>query len=330
MRITVLADDSYYSHSSTITKGSFVDFGTTLVDTHKTGLGSSAALVTALTAALLQAFHPDPNDIVIHNLAQASHCAAQGKIGSGFDVAAAVYGSCLYRRFSPSILESVGEAGSTGFGERLHRCVENLDGQQAWDTEVLPHEVHIPQGIGLLMCDVDCGSSTPGMVKKLLAWRKANPEEADLLWSALQQGTQDLCRELKRLTEGDGIKSDDYKGLGDVLSTIRSLVREMSSKSELPIEPPVQTKLLDACSRVPGIIGGVVPGAGGFDAIVLLTGFGTADPGTGLSSLAKALDEWNAAAQGQQEGVGKVSILGVRLGTEGVRVESAEKYKEWL
>lgn len=41
---------------------------------------------------------------------------------------AAVYGSCLYRRFSPSILEQVGEPEADGFGERLHRCVEYLGG----------------------------------------------------------------------------------------------------------------------------------------------------------------------------------------------------------
>jgi phosphomevalonate kinase len=32
---------------------------------------------------------------VAHNLAQLVHAVAQGKIGSGFDVAAAVYGECL-------------------------------------------------------------------------------------------------------------------------------------------------------------------------------------------------------------------------------------------
>jgi phosphomevalonate kinase len=45
----------------------------------------------------------------VHNLAQLSHCAAQGKIGSGFDVAAAVYGTMQYVRFSPQILDLSGK-----------------------------------------------------------------------------------------------------------------------------------------------------------------------------------------------------------------------------
>lgn len=40
-----------------------------------------------------------------HNLAQYVHCVAQGKVGSGFDVSAAVFGSHLYTRFSPEVIQ---------------------------------------------------------------------------------------------------------------------------------------------------------------------------------------------------------------------------------
>lgn len=43
---------------------------------------------------------------IIHSVAQVAHCVAQGKIGSGFDVSCAVYGSQRYVRFSPSVLSS--------------------------------------------------------------------------------------------------------------------------------------------------------------------------------------------------------------------------------
>jgi len=73
------------------------------VEIAKTGLGSSAALTTSLVSSLLQWFEvtrvglrPDLEDRrVVHNLAQLVHANAQGKIGSGFDVAAAVYGMTL-------------------------------------------------------------------------------------------------------------------------------------------------------------------------------------------------------------------------------------------
>lgn len=67
----------------------------------KTGMGSSAALTTSLVAALLkwcgvvqldQSANIQLDRKMVHNLAQLVHANAQGKIGSGFDVAAAVYG----------------------------------------------------------------------------------------------------------------------------------------------------------------------------------------------------------------------------------------------
>lgn len=78
------------------------------VEIAKTGLGSSAALTTSLVSSLLQWFEvtrvglrPDSEDRrVVHNLAQLVHANAQGKIGSGFDVAAAVYGQIRYVYFA--------------------------------------------------------------------------------------------------------------------------------------------------------------------------------------------------------------------------------------
>lgn len=340
LSITILADDDYYSHDmKSATKGGFSSFGVSLADAHKTGLGSSAALVTALTAALVVAFLPEHDaaagsgsvlgarEDVIHNLAQAAHCAAQGKVGSGFDVAAAVYGSCLYRRFTPSVLGHVGEAGSEGFGERLHRCVENLDPDHRWDTEVAKQAVQIPSSLRLVMCDVDCGSQTPGMVKKVLAWRKERPEEASLLWSALQQGTEDFCKELTHLAQLEGIARTKYQNLRHIILTIRSLVREMSQKSGVAIEPPLQTELLDACSAIPGLVGGVVPGAGGYDAVVLLA----ENNEEVLAELQNLLDRWKGSTeQGSGVTIGKVSLLGVKQDVEGIKIEEAGAFAGWI
>ena len=44
---------------------------------------------------------------LIHNTAQYAHSSAQGKIGSGFDVSAAVWGSHLYNRFDPICLQAL-------------------------------------------------------------------------------------------------------------------------------------------------------------------------------------------------------------------------------
>jgi phosphomevalonate kinase len=96
--------------------------GAKLSEVHKTGLGSSAALITSLVTCLLIRFavisksdlDPEPKQkkdkeildglTLAHNLAQYVHCFAQGKVGSGFDVSSAVYGSHIYKRFKPDVL----------------------------------------------------------------------------------------------------------------------------------------------------------------------------------------------------------------------------------
>ena len=55
-----------------------------------------------------------------HNLSQISHSFAQGKIGSGFDVSAAIHGSHMYQRFSKSVIEPIMES--------LSLDIENEDG----------------------------------------------------------------------------------------------------------------------------------------------------------------------------------------------------------
>ena len=332
--ITILADKSYYSNPGTIRPNShFLDFGISLAEAHKTGLGSSAALVTALTAALVTyCLSPQEIDLIsekgksrLHNLAQAAHCAAQGKIGSGFDVTAAVYGSCLYKRFSPEILERLGDVGSSGFGSRLRSIVDNEDPSTTWDTVVDKSFGGIPRSLRLLMCDVDCGTESVGMAKTVLKWRKEKPEEATLLWATLQKGTDDLAHELQSLSIG--AEGSDRENLISIILTIRSLVREMSAKVGVPIEPEVQTMLLDGCGQMPGVIGGVVPGAGGFDAIALLV---ENDEST-VADLQGFLNSYVGGPVTEDgKGIGKVKLLDVQQESHGLRTESVSLFDAWV
>ena len=338
--ITVLADRDYYSeggrshdvHASA--EGQFVNFGIPLAQAHKTGLGSSAALVTALTAAVLAHYLPldvsslrsDTGKASLHNLAQISHCTAQGKVGSGFDVAAAVYGSSVYRRFTPSIIEGIGEIGTKGFSSRLKAVVDDkLEGRK-WDTQIEKSAAVMPRGLRLVMCDVDCGSETVGLAKRVLAWRKENEEEAALLWATLQKGNEELAQELHRLAIAHAEASDDYENLRAVILTIRSLIRKMSAKAGVPIEPKVQTELLDACSQLAGVIGGVVPGAGGFDAIALLV----KDDEEVVQKLEGFLGRYKVTAPSSGASTGRVRLLGVKQEIQGARVEDLEQYSAWI
>ena len=340
--ITILADKDYYSHpgppgtDTSPRTDRFLDFNVPLHLSHKTGLGSSAALVTAFTTAVVAHYAPrEVSDassteerLRIHNLAQAAHSAAQGKIGSGFDVAAAVYGSCIYRRFSPSILEGLGNVGSKGFSTRLKSTVEDTDSSRKWDMTVDKETAAtLPEGLRLVLCDVDCGSETVGMVKNVLSWRKIKFEESVLLWETLHKANEDLALEFHNLASNPVRLAEDFEGLRTVILTIRSLIREMSRKSGVPVEPEVQTKLINACCELPGVVGGVVPGAGGYDAIVLLV----EDNSAVINDLHQFLEKYRIYSEQEQgDSLGKVRLLEVKQEDGGVVAESSTVYDDWL
>lgn len=330
VNITILADNNYYSTAGASLKSDqrFHDFSVPLSHANKTGLGSSAALVTALTGALLQHYLPESEfDItnqvslrILHNLAQISHSAAQGKVGSGFDVASAVYGTCRYRRFTPDIIVNCGEPGIKDFETVLLELVN--EEKQKWDTELYTDDLTLPKGLRLVMCDVKGGSVTSNMVKKVLTWRATQGSAADELWSRLNIENENFTNELQRLhTCGD----KDYTILQQCFQNIRALLREMSLASGVPIEPPEQTRLLDACSELEGVIGGTVPGAGGSDAIALIIE-DRQEVVDRLDVLLKRIQSDNIDfAHGPS-----VSILGVHQSTQGVRLESPQVFESWL
>ncbi|KAH8731045.1 ribosomal protein S5 domain 2-type protein [Phaeosphaeriaceae sp. PMI808] len=340
--IRILADQAYYSNpgkpratndgTSISETGRFLDFGVTLKHAHKTGLGSSAALVTSFTAAVLGFYLPkekwdigtDEGLTILHNLAQASHSYAQGKVGSGFDIASAVYGSCLYKRFSPSLLSTLPQPSSPGFAMQLKNLVEG----NKWDTEIRKAAIKMPKGLRLVMCDVDCGSETPGMVKQVLKWREEKPEEAASLWGLLQRGNEVLAEELTRIAI-DGPSSADadskYKKLQQIIEENRALIRKMTVATGVPIEPLEQTALLDFCTNLDGVIGGLVPGAGGYDAVVLLV----EDKEEVIDKLRRLLKEYQPGSSEGGVKIGKVGVIGVREEMEGVRIEDLDLYKEW-
>jgi phosphomevalonate kinase len=181
----------------------------------KTGMGSSAALTTSLVGALLKhldiinlgteksgvlgliqksihsinyilfgdglmnansadAYGEDRR--IVHNLAQVAHSVAQGKIGSGFDVAAAVYGTQTYSRFPPTILDGV-LANATV--ESIYSTVMD---REEWTQKIQP--LNLPLGFDIVMGDVCGGSESTSMAKAVLKWRK-NSASAESKWREL-------------------------------------------------------------------------------------------------------------------------------------------------
>ena len=314
-RVTIFSDSGYHSQNNTTKKVSgngkrlFLFHELPITDVPKTGLGSSAGLVSVVTAALMSYFEPGSEMATdrLHNLAQIAHCLAQKKIGSGFDVAAAVYGSIKYRRFQPSVVNDVLAVLDT---DTIHfpRAVKSVV-KKEWQFEHV--KCSLPPGVRLLMGDIEGGSETPKMVAKVLQWRKDNPIESKQIYDHLNKANNDFIDALERLNKVQN--EDALSSLSKALGEIRHGLKQMTEKAKVPIEPPVQTQLLDRIDQLDGCLGGVVPGAGGFDAIAVVV-------------LASKIDAIKQATADAPEVYNNVHWVDLHEEADGLKLENVEDY----
>ncbi|CAI5711711.1 unnamed protein product [Hyaloperonospora brassicae] len=262
----------------------------------KTGMGSSAALVTSLVAALVTFFVPAisveerQRDLeLVHNLAQLSHCYVQRKIGSGFDVSAACFGSQSYTRFPVSVLDTFTSENAIE-PERIALCITD---HALWNTSDRVKPVRLPSTFHMMMGDVSSGSATVSMVRQVLKWQKDHPEHAARVMDAIHSHTMDVERGFAEICDLEtSFTVRDWKEMAAVsrnqwsmkdadvgaaltrvsvaYAGLRQLMREMGISAGVAIEPPEQTAILDATLAIPGVLLAGVPGAGGYDAICVL------------------------------------------------------------
>ncbi|KAF6148646.1 hypothetical protein GIB67_042605 [Kingdonia uniflora] len=289
----------------------------------KTGLGSSAAMTTAVVAALLhylgvvnlpssdKCLHQeDSGDLdLVHRVSQSAHCIAQGKVGSGFDIAVK--------------------------GQFLGKVVTDfLRGK--WDHERTSFS--LPPLMTLLLGEPGTGgSSTPSMVGAVKKWQTSNPQNSLETWKLLSEANSTLEAQLKVLskfakkeweiyrcviTSCSGLRYEKWVeqatdlsrdavvkallGARDAILNIRFHMREMGNKAGILIEPESQTQLLDSTMKIEGVLLAGVPGAGGFDAVFAVT--------LGESS-SKVTNMWSS--------LGVLSLL-VREDPRGVSLETGD------
>ena len=95
----------------------------------------------------------------------------------------------------------------------------------------------------------------------------------------------------------------------------------MGELSGVPIEPPEQTALLNTCVSVAGVVGGGVPGAGGYDAIWLLVCDPPNCPPEELPSC-RVERVWST-----YKGLDVSPLLAAESAAKGVRVEKVEEIR---
>ncbi|GMH98679.1 hypothetical protein TrST_g13604 [Triparma strigata] len=174
--LTLSASPTFYTSDSTFTSFPIIPSSSTPtgfdLKTTKTGLGSSACLITSLITSIILYYSPKTSVAEIETLSQTAHNLVQGKVGSGFDVSTAVYGSQIYTQ---------------NLGSRI------VD------------KINIKRG-RLLLGDVKEGSESGGMSKRVL--KGSEDGEGEILFRKLKEVNEKAIEGyVKGERFGEGVRS---------------------------------------------------------------------------------------------------------------------------
>ncbi|KNH04791.1 phosphomevalonate kinase-like protein [Perkinsela sp. CCAP 1560/4] len=294
----------------------------------KIGLGSSAGIATSIVAAILLHFYStEPLSLLglhgvgdrkevqftspeidseafrneIHFVSQMTHNLAQGKVGSGFDVCCAVFGSGVYTRYSPDLflgcdftedftpnfklvdtfdtfLRTTREAVmSHSPRDGLRKCM----GNEFFDFTFEPLTTSArdicspdsppaapPHNVYLLLIASTKSTSTVGMVS---AFSAAKSSLKDLYESLLHANEEFVAiwRELLKGASNERPQLLQHRA-HFVFRLIRSYLKEIGNIAGIPVEPDASTRVLNAIEAVDGVICAGCPGSGGHDAMFVL------------------------------------------------------------
>ncbi len=224
----------------------------------KSGLGSSAAVTAASVGSVLKAFgtNPSEND-VLHKLAQTAHSIATGKIGSGFDIAAACFGSIFYTRYSPEILKTLPP-------DYTNEQLIELTKKQ-WDYKI--EKFSLPKEFKLLFANFGEAMITTQAVGSVSDFKKKNPDIYNKLIKEINDENVKAVEALRKVKNGDG----DYLPLfKEAFDKGRILTKKLGELSNVDVEPQDCTQLIEDSKRN-GAFVAKLPGAGGKDAIAALS-----------------------------------------------------------
>jgi len=227
----------------------------------KSGLGSSAAVSVATVGAVLKLLSGnDPDTETVHKLAQLSHSLATEKIGSGFDIAAATYGTIVYRRYDPDIIKNFP---SQFTPEDLEKIVK-----KRWGYKI--EKLDLPRFFVPAFAKFPNESAiTLSMVKNVNKFKNDNPEKYYSIINEIKKQDMIAIEALKRIKTLDYPDMDELLVFREAFDKSRLLTKNLGALSMTAIEPEDCTALIDE-SKTHGAFVAKLPGSGGKDSIAAL------------------------------------------------------------
>lgn len=210
----------------------------------KYGLGSSAAVVTAvITAILTKHFKEKPSPDLIYKLASISHVKTQGN-GSGADIAASTYGGILqYTSFQAEwLLEKMQEM------NRVSDLVE-----EEW-VYLSVKRMQLPEQMNICIGWTGTPASTANLVDIILRLEIDKPKQFEQFLINSREAVDTFLR---------GVEKKDIPSILEGVEKNRHCLEELGKHANVEIETPLLHELAHIARQFAGA--GKLSGAGGGD-----------------------------------------------------------------
>ncbi|MFA1821114.1 phosphomevalonate kinase [Virgibacillus oceani] len=210
----------------------------------KYGLGSSAAVVTAVIAAVLKKFdHGEMNKETLFKLASIAHVTVQGN-GSGADIAASSFGGFLqYTSFQAKWLIELYENTDT--------IAELLQAEWVYYSST---STRLPSGVHVCIGWTGKPASTGKLVHEVLKLKDANPGQFNAFLKDSEEAVEKFM---------NGMKTVNIPLLLQGVMENRYALRTVGEQAKVEIETPLLCTLCDLAEEFGGA--GKPSGAGGGD-----------------------------------------------------------------
>lgn len=176
IQLSINLDESFYGNSQV----------ENFKNLKKTGLGSSAVVTVLTVSSLLCQFieqkNYNPSLHLIFAISSIAHNFSQKKVGSGFDISAAVWGSQLFKKCSPSniILQSDKESEIVDFIQNY-----TLYHRENFDKFVQKFNFSSHLYVGLIYDNHNFGTKTTSQVSLFNKWKLLNQNFCSKIFSKI-------------------------------------------------------------------------------------------------------------------------------------------------
>ena len=265
-KVSLFMDSFFFSKSKMSTSSevslasiskTFPRFEVSLFDCPKTGLGSSACLVVSVVLGVLTFLRSRPaEENEVFWLSWLVTRTVQGS-SSGFDVSSAVYGSQIFSSFELGDFE----AKKNLFWNDLKEFKRQISSFKGPENRLN----FAPDDFSAIFFDLDRGTKSASFSKKIIEFFSERLKEKDAFNSEITEITTQLSPLLQAKALSENLKVLNKKH--------HKILSKLSLESHVEVQPEILSRFFEKVLEDfdNGLWYVISPGAGGFDAFVVLT-----------------------------------------------------------